>query len=108
VPVIVFTATDLDVIIAGNPLVRVAGDPSKFLVAFVARATVLGKAKPLLKQSWAPEAMIIGGKAAYLWCARGVLESKLIPAFSRSVENAITTRNWATALKLQAALVSRK
>jgi hypothetical protein len=41
-------------------------------VAFVAKGAVLGKAKPLLEEAWAPEALAIGSKAAYLWCARGM------------------------------------
>lgn len=108
VPVIVITASDLDSIVAGNPLSRAVKDPSKFLVAFVSKATVLGKAKSLLKGSWAPEALAIGDKSAYLWCAEGILESKLVPAFSRVTENAVTTRNWSTVLKLQAACADSK
>jgi uncharacterized protein (DUF1697 family) len=72
-------------------------------VAFVAKGAVLGKAKPLLEEAWAPEALAIGSKAAYLWCARGIIDSNLIKALSRVTADAATTRNWGTALKLQAA-----
>jgi uncharacterized protein (DUF1697 family) len=103
VPVVVLTARDLNTIIAENPLTQAAQDPSKFLVAFVAKRGVLGKADPLLQETWAPEALAIGRKAAYLWCARGIIDSKLVKHFSRVTAGAATTRNWSTVLKLQAA-----
>jgi uncharacterized protein (DUF1697 family) len=103
VAVVALTARELKSIVAENPLSEAAGDPSKFLVAFANRTTILGKAKPLLAEAWAPEALAVGSKAAYLWCARGILESRLVPAFSRITGDGTTTRNWATVLKLQAA-----
>jgi uncharacterized protein (DUF1697 family) len=101
--VIVVTARELNTIVDENPLSEAAGDPSKFLVAFTAKAAALERAKPLLAEAWTPESLAIGSKAAYLWCARGILESRLIPAFSRATANAATTRNWTTVLKLRAA-----
>ena len=103
VAVVVVTARELNTIVTENPLPQAAGDPSRLLVAFVTKGADLGKAKPLLAESWAPESLAIGSKAAYLWCAHGIIESKLVPAFSRVTANAATTRNWATVLKLQAA-----
>jgi uncharacterized protein (DUF1697 family) len=103
VPVVVLTALELNAIVAENALHQAASDPSKFLVAFVANDATLAKVKPLLAQSWAPDALSIGSRAAYLWCANGVIESKLVQAFSRATGEAATTRNWATVLKLQAA-----
>jgi uncharacterized protein (DUF1697 family) len=100
--VIVITARDLNAIVDENPLPEASRDPSKFLVAFTAKAAALQGAKPLLAEAWAPESLAIGSKAAYLWCARGIIESRLIPAFSRATANAATTRNWTTVLKLQA------
>jgi uncharacterized protein (DUF1697 family) len=102
VSVVVLTATDLNAIIQANPLLGVATDPSKHLVAFVTQASVLGKAKALLATSWEPDALALGTKAAYLWCANGIIESKLMQEFARLAGDAATTRNWATVLKLQA------
>jgi len=101
--VVVLTARELDAIVAENPLPQAARDPSRFLVAFVSTATTLAKARPLLAQAWAPDALAIGRRAAYLWCARGFIESKLAQAFARVAADAATTRNWATVLKLQTA-----
>ena len=103
VPVVVMTARDLHAIVAENPLRQAGQDPSKFLVAFVTKGDALEKAEPLLQESWTPEALAIGRKAAYLWCARGILDSKLLKEFFRVTVNAPTTRNWGTVLKLKAA-----
>jgi uncharacterized protein (DUF1697 family) len=103
VAVTVATARELNAIVAENPLPQAAADPSKFLVAFAANAAALEGARSLLVQAWAPESVAIGSKAAYLWCPHGIIESRVLPAFSRATANAATTRNWATVLKLQAA-----
>jgi uncharacterized protein (DUF1697 family) len=101
VSVFVITALELNNIIHANPLGGIASDPSRHLVAFVSQSSVLAKAKMLLAESWAPEAIAIGPKTAYLWCANGIIESKLMKAFARLAGDAATTRNWATVLKLQ-------
>lgn len=100
--VVVVTADDLDAIIEENPLREIATDPAKHLVAFVAHTSVLAEAKPLLASTWDPDALALGTKAAYLWCANGVVKSKLMREFARLTGDAATTRNWATVLKLQA------
>ena len=56
-----------------------------------------------MAEDWAPDALAVGSKAAYLWCAGGVLESRLLEEFSRPTTDAATTRNWGAVLKLQAA-----
>jgi uncharacterized protein (DUF1697 family) len=101
--VVVLTATDLAAVILENPLRPAATDPSRYLVAFVSSTTSLAQAKPLLAESWAPETIAIGKRAAYIWCANGIIESKLLQAFGRVTGGVATTRNWATTLKLQAA-----
>jgi uncharacterized protein (DUF1697 family) len=100
--VVVLTAADLAGVILENPLHVAATDPSKYLVAFVSSTTSLARAKPLLARSWTPEALAVGKRAAYVWCANGIIESKLLQAFGRVTGGVATTRNWATILKLQA------
>ena len=102
VPVIVLSAQALATIIAECKHSQTSVDPSRFLVAFVANSSALAKAKPLLAQAWEPDAISLGGNAAYLWCASGIIESKLLQAFSRATGDEATARNWATVLKLQA------
>jgi uncharacterized protein (DUF1697 family) len=100
--VTVVTAKDLARIIDENPLVPVANDPSRHLVAFVADSKRLAPLRVMLKESWDPDALAFGSSAAYLWCATGILESKLNLTFARKAAASVTTRNWATVLKLQA------
>jgi len=101
--VTVVTAANLAVIVRENPLLRVAKDPSRHLVAFVGNARALVPLRPLLDESWKPDALAIGPRAAYLWCVDGVLDSKLSQKFARLAGETVTTRNWATVLKLLSA-----
>lgn len=88
--VTVLTATNLAAIVRENPLLHVAVDPSKHLVAFVAQPSSLVPLRPLMKESCAPDALAFSSHAVYLWCAAGVIESKLSQAFARwAVENAL-------------------
>jgi uncharacterized protein (DUF1697 family) len=103
VVVTVLTADSLAVIVRENPLLPVAADPSRHLVAFVGHARALVPLRPLLNESWKPDALAIGAQAAYLWCAAGVLDSKLSRKFSQVAGDTVTTRNWATVLKLLSA-----
>ena len=102
VAVVVVTANELQHIVAADPLSKVAVDPSRYLVAFVGDSRTLASAKPLSALAWAPEALAIGKGAAYLWCAGGINESKLVLAFYRATRDSATMRNWATVLKLLA------
>ena len=101
--VTVITATKLAAIIRENPLLPVIKDPSRHLVAFVAHPRLLVPLRSMLAESWRPDALAIGSGAAYLWCAAGVLDSKLSQMFARRAGETVTTRNWATVLKLHAA-----
>jgi uncharacterized protein (DUF1697 family) len=101
--VVVVTAADLAAIVRENPLLGVATNPSRLLVAFVAKPAALDAAGPLLREAWAPDALAVGSRAAYLWCPDGVTGSRLAQAFGRQLGEAATTRNWSTVLKLQAA-----
>jgi uncharacterized protein (DUF1697 family) len=103
VPVTVITAANLAAIILDNPLLKVAVNPAKHLVAFVAHPRLLVPLRSLMEESWAPDALAIGPRAAYLWCAAGVLDSKLSQMFARRAGDTVTTRNWTTVLKLHAA-----
>lgn len=101
--VVLITAGDLTKVIEENPLRVFASDPARHLVAFVSSPATLTLAKPLLDGLWTPDLFALGAKAAYLWRPNGVIDSKLLQAFSRLTAESATTRNWATVLKLQAA-----
>ena len=101
--VTVITALELASIIDEYPLLNVAEDDSRHLVAFVVHPKLLAPLRPMLKETWTPDSLAIGSRAAYLWCKTGILEGKLNLAFARKAGASVTTRNWATVLKLQAA-----
>ena len=102
VPVIVKSAKDLAAIIDGNALVDAAADPSRLLVAFVQETDALPALSAIAPHVVPPERFLLGREAAYLHCARGILESKAGEALVGKAGKAATTRNWATVLKLQA------
>ena len=102
VPVIVKSANDLATIIDDNTLADAATDPSRLLVAFVQEADALPALSAIAPHVVPPEQFLLGSEAAYLHCARGILESKAGEALVGKAGKAATTRNWATVLKLQA------
>jgi uncharacterized protein (DUF1697 family) len=100
VPVIVKSAKDLAAIVSGNPLAGEAADHSRLLVAFAQDAGTLaglGAIRPLVVP---PERFELGRHAAYLHCVAGILGSKAGEALLGKAGKSVTTRNWATVLKL--------
>ena len=100
--VTVLTAAELATIVAGNALLEVAGDHSRLLVAVLADPADRARLEPLTEQDWAPEALALGVRVAYMWCPDGVLASRLSAAVGRLLGDAVTARNWATVTKLHA------
>jgi len=84
----------------GNPVLDTADNPSRLLVACLARADDRARLEPLVERHWAPEVIALGRRVAYLWCPEGVLASRLATAVEAAVDRAVTTRNWATMLKI--------
>ena len=103
-PVTVLTAADFSTVVEENRLGKVAKDPARFLVAFCSDAGRLKQLEGLTRQRWSPEALAVGSVAAYLWCASGILESRLVEAVGRVLGESTTTRNWTTVTKIHAAL----
>ena len=101
VPVLVKSAQELDAIAADNPFTD-APDPSRLVLAFAQDAKALSGLNAIGDLVVTPEAFAVGRHAAYLHCASGILDSKAGKALLGKVGNAVTTRNWATVLKLQA------
>ncbi len=100
--VTVISAEELGAIVAENPLLAVADDPSRLLVAVLNDRKHRALLEPLLAQDWAPDVLAIGDRAAYLWCSSGILPSRLVESFGRALRDAATSRNWSTILKLHA------
>jgi uncharacterized protein (DUF1697 family) len=100
--VTVLTAAELAAVVSENSLLDIASDPKRLLVAVLNDGAHRELLQPLLAQSWHPEALAAGGRAAYLWCAGGILESGLATALGRVLRDNVTSRNWSTMLKLHA------
>ncbi len=100
--VTVLTRAELAVVVADNPLVGVASEPSRLLVTVLTDPADRKRLLPLARQDWAPDVLAVGARVAYLWCPKGMLESRLADAVSRLLGDGATTRNWATVTKLHA------
>ena len=99
--VMVVSATELAVIARENSLVEIADNPSRLHVVVPFARRDLARLRPLLEQPWGEERLAVGSAAAYLWCPRGVIESRLVKAVDRILGDSVTMRNWATVLKLK-------
>lgn len=102
VPVIVKSAQELTTIVAENPLAETATDPARLLVAFAQDAAALSGLVGIEPLVVPPEQFLRSKHAAYLNCVNGILESKAGKALLGKAGKSVTTRNWATVLKLQA------
>ena len=98
--VIVLTAKEVAAVVDGNPLGKVADNPSRLLVTVLADPKTGTLLKLLLQQSWTPEAVAVKGRIVYLWCPDGIIDSPLGQAVSRIVSDGGTARNIATMGKL--------
>ena len=104
--VIVKSADELAAAIAEHPLRQHAEDDARLLVMFMQDASALAELKALEAGDWAPEAFAVGAHAAWLWCANGLIESRVSKAVGKVLKERGTARNWATVEKLQAMVAS--
>jgi uncharacterized protein (DUF1697 family) len=100
--VTILTADEVTAIVRGNPLLDVATNPSRLLVAVLAEPADRPKLEELGRRDWAPEAMSVGARAGYFWMPGGVIGSRLARELDRALGDAVTSRNWSTVLKLEA------
>lgn len=99
--VLVVTERELDSIIDENPFVECDANPSRFLVTVLAPDASRARLEELARQNWGAERLGVGSRAAYLWCANGILESPASDAVGKVLRDAGTSRNWTTMKKLQ-------
>jgi uncharacterized protein (DUF1697 family) len=102
--VIVLSAAELSSVINHNPMVPPEEQRSRFLVVFEQDQSGLQSLAALVPLASEPERFIVRDEAAYLSCPAGALASKVGAAILGKAGRAVTTRNWATVLKLQALL----
>jgi uncharacterized protein (DUF1697 family) len=96
-----------------NPLLEVATDLSKLVIAYLpqtpdARAALQSESLTLPDaDSLLPEVVAVGSNAVYVWCANGISNSKVPAAFWRQLGPTYTARNVNTANKLGALVRAR-
>jgi len=105
VPVVVKTAAQWQAIVSANPDPQ-PPDPSRLLVVLTQDAQALGALEALRPLLAADETFSLSPEAAYLHCASGILESRAATALLGKLGQGLTTRNWATVMKLQAMVQS--
>jgi uncharacterized protein (DUF1697 family) len=98
-PVIVLSSEEIATVVRNNPFSGIATNPSQLLVMVPRTRSDQGRLRPLLKQRWAPEALALGSRVAYVWCANGVPRSPLWAAVDRALERTGTVRNIAAFTK---------
>jgi uncharacterized protein (DUF1697 family) len=102
--ILVLMEDDFGKVLEENPLATISDNHSKLLVSVYYDHGDRAKLEPLLKDDWAPEALAVGSRAAYIWCANGILESRLVHTIGKLLGERSTTRNWATISKIAALL----
>ena len=102
VAVIVVSPSGLDGVVGDNVLGPDCAAPSRLPVAFAREPTAVRELAPLADLAAPPERFHLGARAAYLWCPAGFMASRAAVALLGKAGHAVTTRNWATVLKLQA------
>jgi uncharacterized protein (DUF1697 family) len=100
VHVVVVAASTLAAIVAANPWELAADEHPRLLAAFAqdpGQVRALAALEALLLPT---ERLAIGEHAAYLHFASGIRDSRAAGALLGKAGRAVTTRNWATVLKL--------
>jgi uncharacterized protein (DUF1697 family) len=99
-PVIVKSAAQWSAVVSESPISPLEVDHSKYLVAFAAKADELLALKTLQDLAQAPERFVVTQIAAYLHCPDGILRSRVAEALLGKAGRRVTTRTWATVMKL--------
>lgn len=103
--VVVLSKSELDDILAELPMSPHEFHPSRLAVSvFRDPAEARQRLKPLTTQQWAPERLVVGSRAAFLWCPNGLSGGQVADATNRALGDLATARNWATLTKLAALL----
>lgn len=93
---------ELGAIIEGNPLLHVASDHSRLIVFLLGEAVQRDRLAALDGQDWGCERLVLGERAAYVWCPEGMLDSAAATSLGKLLGDGATSRNWNTLLKLHA------
>ena len=101
IDVVTRTRDELAAVIDRNPLAKVARDPKRYQVSFLARELDAAMLAELAELAVAPERLVAIGRELYAWHPRGVARSKLWARLAdRRLGVPATARNWTTVTKL--------
>ena len=103
--VTVLSGNEVAAVVRENPFEELADNPSRLLVVVPKVPSDRGRLKPLLNERWHPEALALGRRVAYLWCANGIAHSTLWAAVEKALGRTGTARNMATMTKLLALFI---
>lgn len=99
--VIVLSAAELQSIFKNNPLNDGTRDTAFLHVTFLAEKPAAFNFSEIEARKQGDEAIVIDGKAVYLYCPHGYGKTKLTNTFLESkLKVAATTRNWRTTCEL--------
>jgi uncharacterized protein (DUF1697 family) len=97
---------DLDAVVEADPFAGRDLDPKLVHVAFLSAAPDAEAVAALDPEALLPEEIVVRGREAYLWYARGVQGTKLDGPLKR-LGVVATARNWRTVLALQELLIAQ-
>jgi uncharacterized protein (DUF1697 family) len=101
IDVVVRTPAELGRIVKRNPLAKVAKDPKRYQVSFLAGPLPAASKQTLKEALQEPEELVFSGREVYAWHPNGVARSKLWAALAgRGLGVTATARNWTTVTKL--------
>jgi uncharacterized protein (DUF1697 family) len=99
VPVVVRTGAELRRVVAASPYP--VDDPTRVVVAFLARRVALGKLGLGDLEVYRPDELTLAGRELYVSVPNGQARSKLMEELTSSrVPTVLTVRNWRTVTKL--------
>ena len=112
--VMVMSGDELAAVVAANPLLMAADNPSRLLVGILGDVSDRERLADIVRKNWGQERISLGAaprgqgpdrgsaaRAVYMWMPDGVIKSKLNAAVSRVLGDGVTARNWSTMLKLR-------
>jgi uncharacterized protein (DUF1697 family) len=101
IDVVVRTPADLARVVKRNPFGRVAEDPKRYQVSFLAGKLPTATKRKLEEAVKEPEELVVTGREIYAWHPDGVARSKLWSLLAgRGLGVTATARNWTTVTKL--------
>jgi uncharacterized protein (DUF1697 family) len=101
VPVIARDRSQLEAVVARNPLGDVADNPKRYQVTFLSEELAPETVARLHELAQEPERLAVHGREVYAWHPNGVARSKLWNALAGTgLGVTATARNWTTVGKL--------